>query len=66
MKHPALMARIRVANLLREKLGDGFNIDPWEKAEGRQAGIQAWKEKLAAKEGQPTAIPSIPPIKEQQ
>ncbi len=49
MKHPALMARIRVANLLREKFGDGFNIDPWEKADVRAAGIQVWKAKLTAK-----------------
>jgi thioredoxin-related protein len=49
MKHPALMARIRVANLLREKFGDGFNIDPWEKAETRLAGIQEWQGKIAAK-----------------
>lgn len=48
MKHPALMARIRVANLLREKFGDGFNIDPWEKAEVRQAGIQEWQGKITA------------------
>jgi hypothetical protein len=49
LKHPGLMARIRVANLLREKLGDEFNIDPWEKANIREACVQAWKAKLAAK-----------------
>ena len=49
LKHPGLMARIRVANMLREKLGEEFNIDPWEKADTREAGVQAWKAKLAAK-----------------
>ncbi|HZQ46888.1 MAG TPA: thioredoxin family protein [Verrucomicrobiae bacterium] len=49
LKHPGLMARIRVANLLREKLGEEFNIDPWEKAGVRETAVQAWKAKLAAK-----------------
>lgn len=49
LKHPGLMARIRVANLLREKLGEEFDIDPWEKAGVREAAVQAWKAKLAAK-----------------
>jgi thioredoxin-related protein len=49
LKHPGLMARIRVANLLREKLGEDFNVDPWEKAAVREAAVQVWKAKLAAK-----------------
>ncbi|MDB6125959.1 MAG: thioredoxin [Pedosphaera sp.] len=48
LKHPGLMARIRVANLLREKIGKEFNIDPWEKAEIRERGIQEWKARLAS------------------
>ncbi len=49
LRHPTLMARIRVANLLREKLGEKFDVDPWEKAEVRESEVQAWKVKLAVK-----------------
>jgi hypothetical protein len=49
LNHPSLMARIRVANLLRDRLGVEFNVDPWEKADVRAQGIQAWKTRLEAK-----------------
>jgi thioredoxin-related protein len=48
LTHPALTARIRVANLLRDKLGDQFNIDPWEKADRREQYVREWKARLAA------------------
>lgn len=48
LKYPGLMARIRVANLLRDKLGEEFNIDPWEKAGVRETAVKAWKAKLAS------------------
>jgi thioredoxin-like negative regulator of GroEL len=47
LNHPALMARIRVANLLREMVGQTFDIDPWENAQVRRQGVQEWKERLA-------------------
>ena len=46
--HPGLMARINASNLLREKFGDGFNIDPWEKAEVRERDVREWKTRLEA------------------
>jgi thiol:disulfide interchange protein DsbD len=49
LNHPGLMARIRAANLLRDKLGDAFNIDPWENADVRAKGVTVWKQRLAAK-----------------
>jgi hypothetical protein len=48
LNHPGLMARIQVANLLREKLGSDFNIDPWETAEVRKHDVEAWKAKVAS------------------
>lgn len=54
LNHPALMARIRVANLLREKLGQQFDIDPWENAEVRQQSVQRWKGRLEAEDGENT------------
>ena len=36
LNHPQLAARILVANLLREKLGDEFKFDPWEKPDARE------------------------------
>jgi thioredoxin-related protein len=45
--HPALMARIRSANLLRDHVGQSFDIDPWESAEVRRQGVHEWKERLA-------------------
>ncbi len=48
------MARIRVANLLREKLGQQFDIDPWENAEVRQQSVQRWKGRLEAEDGENT------------
>jgi thiol-disulfide isomerase/thioredoxin len=47
LNHPALMARIRTANLLRNRVGESFNIDPWESADIRRQGVQEWKERLA-------------------
>jgi thioredoxin-related protein len=48
LRSPGLMARIRVANLLRQKFGDDFKVDPWEKAEVREKGILEWKTRLAS------------------
>jgi thioredoxin 1 len=43
LNHSRLGVRILLANLLREKLGEQFQFDPWEKAEARAAALQAWK-----------------------
>lgn len=45
--HPRLATRIQVANLLRARLGDEFDIDPWSDAAIRQRAIARWREKLA-------------------
>ncbi|HWY78088.1 MAG TPA: thioredoxin family protein [Verrucomicrobiae bacterium] len=47
LNYPALMARIRVANLLRETVGQNFNIDPWETERVRRQGVEEWKGRLA-------------------
>ncbi len=39
LANPDLAVRIAVAGILRSKLGDGFNFDPWSSANGRQAAI---------------------------
>ncbi|MDB6112371.1 MAG: thioredoxin, partial [Pedosphaera sp.] len=49
LNYPGLMGRIRVANLLREKLGDGFKVDPWDQAPAREQAVAAWKGRLGAK-----------------
>jgi thioredoxin-related protein len=51
LNHPGLMARIRVANLLRERIGNDFNIDPWEKPEVREKAVREWQARLASKSG---------------
>jgi thioredoxin-related protein len=51
LNHPGLMARIRVANLLRERIGNDFNIDPWEKAEVREKAVREWQARLVSKTG---------------
>jgi len=47
MEHPRLSARIQAANLLRAKLGDSFDADPWADASTRQKFVAQWREKLA-------------------
>jgi len=47
LNHPQLAARIEVAGLLRARLGEAFDIDPWSDALTRQKGVAAWREKLA-------------------
>jgi thioredoxin 1 len=47
LTHPRLSVRIQVSNLLRQQLGEGFEIDPWGDASARASGIAIWREKLA-------------------
>lgn len=49
LEHPKLAARIQAANLLRAKLGETFEADPWADATTRQKVVAQWREKLAAR-----------------
>jgi thioredoxin-like negative regulator of GroEL len=44
-----LAARIQVANVLRDRLGEPFDFDPWAEAPARDKVIQQWRVRLAAK-----------------
>jgi thioredoxin-like negative regulator of GroEL len=46
LEHPKLAARIQAANLLRAKLGETFEADPWADAVTRQKIVAQWREKL--------------------
>jgi thiol-disulfide isomerase/thioredoxin len=46
--HPRLAVRIGVVNLLRARLGDSFDIDPWSDAASRQQAVAQWRDRLAA------------------
>jgi hypothetical protein len=48
LNHPRLVVRIGAVNLLRARLGDAFDIDPWSDAGSRQQAVAQWREKLAA------------------
>ena len=48
LSHPRLAVRIRSANLLHARLGDAFDIDPWENAAARQKDIDFWRKKLSS------------------
>jgi thioredoxin-like negative regulator of GroEL len=43
-----LAVRIQVANILRERLGDGFDVDPWSDAASCKKAIETWRKKLSA------------------
>jgi len=47
LEHPRLIVRIRTANLLHDKLGDDFAVDPWADADVRHQAVVRWQEKLA-------------------
>jgi thioredoxin-like negative regulator of GroEL len=46
LSHPRLAVRIRAANLLRARLGDSFDLDPWADTSTRQQAIALWQVKL--------------------
>jgi thioredoxin 1 len=46
-----LATRIAVANVLRAKIGDQFDIDPWSDATSRDRGVKAWRVQLAGMGG---------------
>jgi hypothetical protein len=45
---PRLSVRIQVANALRVRLGEKFNVDPWGETVARVEAIQKWRTELAA------------------
>jgi thioredoxin-like negative regulator of GroEL len=49
LNHSKLAARIQAANLMRTRLGDAFNVDPWETVETRRNGVKEWQAKLTGK-----------------
>jgi len=46
LNHPRLATRIQVANALRAKLGESFDLDPWSNAPTRKSAVAKWKAKL--------------------
>jgi thioredoxin-like negative regulator of GroEL len=48
LNHPRLAVRIHVANLLRRRLGEAFNIDPWSDAAARRQAVAQWQQKLSS------------------
>jgi thiol-disulfide isomerase/thioredoxin len=49
LNHPRLAARIRVANILKSQLGEGFDVDVWADPATRKKAVGQWRERLAAK-----------------
>ena len=43
---PRLPTRIQVANVLRARLGDSFDVDPWSELVVRAVAIQKWRTRL--------------------
>ena len=48
LNHPRLVVRIGAVNLLRARLGDSFDIDPWSDAGSRQQAVALWRDRLAS------------------
>ena len=53
LNDPRLATRITVANILRGKIGDEFDIDPWSDAATRDRAVRQWRGKLAGMAGKP-------------
>jgi len=49
LNDPRLAARIYAANILRAKLGDAFDADPWSDAVMRAKAVETWRAKLATR-----------------
>ena len=47
LNHPRLAARIQSANILRAKMGDAFDVDPWSDAATRAKAVAQWTDRLA-------------------
>jgi hypothetical protein len=50
---PRLPTRIQVANVLRARLGDSFDVDPWSELVVRAVAIQKWRTRLATTPANP-------------
>jgi thioredoxin-like negative regulator of GroEL len=48
MEDSRLATRIQIANALRSRFGDEFDVDPWGEPSLRAAAIQKWRDRLAA------------------
>jgi thioredoxin-like negative regulator of GroEL len=48
LNHPSLATRIQVANLLREKWGEAFYFDPWDKAAVRAEALAELQRQFSA------------------
>jgi thioredoxin-like negative regulator of GroEL len=46
LNDPHLATRIQVANALRARLGDAFDVDPWSDAATRARGVDSWRKRL--------------------
>ncbi|MBM3875952.1 MAG: hypothetical protein FJ386_04430 [Verrucomicrobia bacterium] len=46
--HPQLASRILVANLLRDRLGDEFEFDPWASPKAREEAASGTRARIAA------------------
>jgi thioredoxin-like negative regulator of GroEL len=53
LNQPSLAVRIRAGNYLRARLGDSFDIDPWDSADTRSKAVEAWTRKLSFKSQAP-------------
>jgi thioredoxin-like negative regulator of GroEL len=47
LNDPRLAARICVANILRNQLGESFDVDPWSDAGERARQVEQWRQQLA-------------------
>ena len=43
LKDPRLVVRIQIANMLRDRLGEGFDVDPWNNAATSGPAIEKWR-----------------------
>lgn len=46
MNDPRLATRLQVANVLRAKIGEAFDVDPWSDGASRAQTVSDWREKL--------------------
>ena len=47
LNNPRLAVRIQVANVLRARLGETFDVDPWSDQAVRAKAVAQWQTKLA-------------------
>jgi thioredoxin-like negative regulator of GroEL len=57
LKDSRLAVRIQVANMLRDRLGDGFDVDPWNNAAASGPAIEKWRGVLTGSATNPSEKP---------